>query len=193
MKKHYETELPEGYREALVIDAATPRLGLILNLIAAAIMAVIGVTAYFIICPDNLFGDYSFLRWIIFCASILAYIVLHELVHGAAYKLLTKQKLTYGFTASVAYCGVPHIFVYRKTALIALLSPFVVFTVVFTLLVFLLPGSADKFLASILLAIHVGGCIGDLWCTFIYIFKLRSPKTLLRDTGPKQTFFTVES
>ncbi|MCQ2122483.1 MAG: DUF3267 domain-containing protein, partial [Fibrobacter sp.] len=63
-------------------------------------------------------------------AVMLVYIVLHELVHGAVYKLLTGQKLTFGFKASVAYCGVPDIYVYRRTALAALLAPFVVFDIV---------------------------------------------------------------
>ena len=59
---------------------------------------------------------------LVFFLMLVLYILLHELVHGAAYKLLTGRKLTFGLTLSVAYCGVPDIFVYRNAALAALLK-----------------------------------------------------------------------
>ena len=108
---------------------------------------------------------------------------------GIAYKALTKQKLTFGITLSCAFCGVPNIYTTRKTSLIALLSPFIVFTIVLGVLVILLPNDITGLYASILFAIHVGGCIGDLYCTWLLLFKL--PKeTIINDTGPKQTFYS---
>jgi hypothetical protein len=75
----------------------------------------------------------------IFLAII--YVILHELTHGLLYKILTKQKLTFGLTLSVAFCGVPHIYVNKKTALLSVLAPFVVYNIIFIPLLIFLPGN----------------------------------------------------
>ena len=190
MKKSYEAELPCGYTEKFTIDAKSKKTAIIMNIACLLITAAIIAVAYIIIKPTAFFGNYSFARNIIFIAAIFLYIILHELVHGIAYKLTTGRKLTFGLTISVAYCGVPDIYVYRKTALIALLAPFVVFIPVFLIPALLFTNAWDKLYCTILLAIHIGGCVGDLYDTLIYLFRFRSPDTLMRDTGPKQTFYT---
>ena len=88
----------------------------------------------------------------------------------------------------------PDIIVSRKTALIALLTPFVTFTVVFIPLLVWLHGVNMLFytLAGILFAIHVGGCIGDLFMTWLLLFRYKDPATLMNDTGPKQTIYILE-
>ncbi|MBR1606572.1 MAG: DUF3267 domain-containing protein [Clostridia bacterium] len=187
--KHFETDLPAGYREAFTIDAASKKTGVTLNLAAAVIMAAVLIPAILIIRPGNILEGFSFSRYLITIGTLLVYLVLHELVHGAAYKLLTRQKLTFGFTATVAYCGVPDIYVYRRASMIALLAPFCVFTVVFGLAVALLQDPWDKTFAAAVLAIHLGGCVGDLYDTSLYLFRFRDPRTLMRDTGPRQTFY----
>ena len=187
--KHYETELPAGYREAFTIDAANKKTGVTLNLVAAVIMVAAMIPAILIIRPGNILEGFSFSRYLITFGGLLVYLVLHELVHGAAYKLLTRQKLTFGLTATVAYCGVPNIYVYRRASMISLLAPFCVFTVVFGLLTALLQNAWDKTFAAAVLAIHLGGCVGDLYDTGLYLFRFRDPGTLMRDTGPKQTFY----
>ena len=190
--KHYETELPAGYREAFTIDAANKKTGVTLNLVAAVIMVAAMIPAILIIRPGNILEGFSFSRYLITFGGLLVYLVLHELVHGAAYKLLTRQKLTFGLTATVAYCGVPNIYVYRRASMISLLAPFCVFTVVFGLLTALLQNAWDKTFAAAVLAIHLGGCVGDLYDTGLYLFRFRDPGTLMRDTGPKQTFYVKD-
>ena len=187
--RNYEPELPEGYGEALVVDATTKKFSIRMNLAALAAMLVIAVPAFFIIQPLKERPEANLLPVVVFMAALLAYVVLHELVHGAAYKLMTGHKLTFGFTATVAYCGVPDIYVYRKTALIALLAPFIVFSVVFALTAALVPTPVEKFLGVVLFALHFGGCVGDLYDTALFLTKLRDPGTLMRDTGPVQTFY----
>lgn len=192
MRKNYELQLPEGYREAMVVDAKDVKFGIAMNLAALLLMAVIIVPAVLLLKPTNFFEYYSLTRYFILLAVLFSYIVLHELIHGLAYKLLTGQKLTFGITLTVAYCGVPNIYVYRKAALIALLAPFVVFLPVFTIPIFLFENVWDQLLSAILLAIHIGGCAGDLYDTILYLFRFRSPDTLMRDTGPKQTFYVKD-
>ena len=174
-RRSFEEALPEGYVPRLTVDCQDKKLGILMNLAALAIMAVLCVVFWRLIQPRDAFLAApltSLLKTAVFMVAVSAYIVLHELLHGAAYKLLTGRKLTFGLTWSVAYCGVPDIFVYRSAALVALLAPFVVFTVVF------------------LLATHLGGCVGDLYDTGLYLFRFRDPDTLMQDTGPKQTFYT---
>ncbi len=190
MKKAYEEELPEEYREAYALDAKKGSTMLVMNLVCLAVMAAVIAVAWVIIKPKNFFENHDFLRSLIFLAAMLLYVVLHELIHGAAYKLTTGRRLTFGFTLSVAYCGVPDIYVYRKTALIALLAPFVIFTPVFLIPAFLCANAGDKLFCAVLLAVHIGGCVGDLYDALLYLFRFRSPDTLMRDTGPKQIFYT---
>ena len=188
--KTFVTDLPDGYTEAATVDAKDKKTIIIMNAAALAVMVLTAGIAWAVIRPSEPLYEYiGFARYMLFLAAILLYIVLHELVHGAAYRLLTGRKLTFGLTLSVAYCGVPDIYVYRKTALISLLAPFTVFIPVFLLPAVLLPGEWDRFFASVLLAIHLSGCVGDLYDTLLYVFKFRNPLTLMRDTGPKQTFY----
>ena len=190
--KHYEKELPAGYKEEFVVDATDKKLAVTLNLVGGIIMAVLIAAAYFLIRPTGLEENLSSPRTLILFVSMVAYMILHELVHGAAYKLLTGQKLTFGLTLSVAYCGVPDIFVYRKASLISLLAPFCVFTVVLGAALAMFSNPWDKMYTAILLAIHIGGCVGDLYDTWLYLTRFTDSRTLMQDTGPKQTFYVPE-
>lgn len=192
MDKNFEKELPEGYREVFSIDAKNKKTALIMSLAAFFITAALCVASWLIVRPYGYSPDHLIARYLIFLIVLLAYIVLHELVHGLAYKLLTGQKLTFGMTLTVAFCGVPDIYVYRRTALISLLAPFTVFSVVFIVLALALRDPWDKFYAGVLFAVHIGGCVGDLYDTFLYLTRFRDPRTLMRDTGPKQTFYVPE-
>ena len=190
--RYFEETLPEGYVAAYTIDAADKRTGVVLNLAGFAVMAAVGVAAWFCLRPTGFFEQYSVGRNLLFIAAILVYMVCHELLHGAAYKALTRRKLTFGLTLSVAFCGVPDVYVYRKTALLALLTPFVVCIPVFLLPAVLCADVWNRFYAALLLALHLGGCIGDLYDAWLYLFRFRDPATLMQDTGPKQTFYVKE-
>ena len=126
-----------------------------------------------------------------FCVGILVYLVLHELTHGIVYHLMTGEKLRFGLSWSCAWCGVPDIYVTRRTALCALLAPFVLFSAVFIALICLCSGLAAA-TAILLFAVHFGGCAGDLYDTLLLLFRLRGD-ILMRDTGPKQTFYARDA
>lgn len=190
-RKTYEEELPAGYREAMTVDAKDKRTMLLMNLTAAAIAAAL-ITAVWRACgTETILDGLENAPWkpLAACAAMIAYIILHELTHGAVYHFLTGRRLTYGFTVTVAYCGVPDVYVYRATALAALLAPFVVFGIVFGAPALALPAAFDRFLCGVLLAVHVCGCVGDLYDTALYLFRFRDGGTLMRDSGPAQTFY----
>ena len=189
MNRHYESELPSSYEEVYTVDAKDRKTVIVMNLAALLLLAAAVVIGWLLIRPDHFFANYSLVRNLVFLVSMGAYIVLHELVHGAAYKLLTGQKLSFGFTGTAAFCGVPDIYVYRTASLIAVLAPFCVFTIVFLAFSLLAANPWDRFYAVILLGLHIGGCSGDLFNAGLYLFRFRDPGTLTRDMGPKQSFY----
>jgi hypothetical protein len=194
--KTYENELPSDYSEVLHLNAASKKLGIILNLIALVIMIIVVALA---IIPLALSGvtvrvilsDYSSIASLLFIITMIAYIVLHELVHGAAYKALTHQKLTFGITLTCAFCGVPNIYTYRRTALISICAPLVVFSMIFgattAILYFISP--LYYIYSALMLGIHLGGCSGDIYLLLLLSFKYKNKDTLIRDTGPEQFIF----
>ncbi len=189
MRRNYETELPAGYAPVKTVDAKSKKFTVLMNLAALGTTAAVIAAAALLLRPGNFFENYDPVKYFLVLGAMLVYVVLHELAHGAAYKLLTHQKLTFGFSATVAFCGVPHVYVYRRAALISLLTPFVVFGVVFGAAVALLRDPWDKMYAAVLLAAHLGGCAGDLYDSLLYAFRFRDPAVLMNDTGPKQTFY----
>ncbi len=197
MKNTFEKQLPNGYIEAKHINANNKKTGIMFNLAAILIMAIIAVGAILLLIFGKCRGgqplDISVNPFIsiAFAVLLVLYIVLHELVHGAVYKLLTRQKLTFGMTLSCAFCGLPDVYTYRKTALLALLAPFTVFTVLLMPLcaVMYFTDTYAYLLSALLFGIHIGGCSGDLYMTFLLLFKYKPEDTLIRDTGPEQHIY----
>ncbi len=198
MKKYnFFEDLPEGYKEVYRLNAKSSKWSIIFTL-GSLIMALA------IILPCLLAVDYGgvpsrnaidiLIPAVVLIICIFAYIVLHELVHGIAYKALTGSKLTFGISLTVAFCGVPDIYVTRKTALIALLAPFTVFSVLFCALAVWLyfMGSVYYAVVIVLLGLHFGGCIGDLYTALLLFTKYSDSRLLMRDTGPEQMFYLPE-
>lgn len=194
--KNHETSLPEGYVNTLHINATEPKTGAFFTVVSLVVMIVVialGLIPVFmgaIELTPKMFLE-SPLPILVYVVANIVYIVLHELAHGAAYKLLTGSKLTFGLSWSCAFCGVPNIYVYRRAALISLLSPFVVFTIVFGIATALLAFVSPVYylVSLVILATHLGGCCGDLYVTLLFMTRLTKDTTLMRDTGPEQFFF----
>ncbi len=195
---NFETILPENYQEVFHIDVKNNKTGLILNLIALLIAGILIAIAFAILflTTDFVYDLQSSdtLYFFAFLGILILYVIAHELVHGIAYKSLTKQKLTFGIKWSCAFCGVPNIYVSRKTAMIALILPFAVFTPIFTgILVWLyFYQQFLYFYTAILLALHGGGCIGDLYVFLLFLFKFKDKTYLMRDTGPEQFIYQLQ-
>ncbi len=196
--RRFERTLPEGYRAVKEIDAKRATFGMIFTLLS--------IIPFFVIIPiflsrftmADVFGKdpmsllVAMSLWLL---GMFAYIILHELTHGAVYKYLTREKLTFGISWSCAFCGVPHIYCYRRTMLWAVSAPFVVFSFVLVPLfvVGMMQNALLAFFSGILLALHLGGCCGDLYVTALLLFVYRDDRLLLCDTGPKQTFYLPEN
>ena len=192
--KDFEFEVPEGYKEVYHIDASDKKTGIRLTLGAFAIVAA--VIALLFVFADLKQLDRSRLMvyditWIVL---MLVYIVIHELTHGAVYKALTHQKLTFGITWSAAFCGVPNIYTYRRTALLSLVAPLTIWTIVLLpLTIWLRSVNMGWYLVcGLIFAVHISGCVGDMFVTWLFLSKFKDPRTLMRDSGPAQWIYVPE-
>lgn len=118
----FERTIPKRYKEIYHIDAEDKETGLLFTLGSLVIAAFI----IFLVFKGIRFGTLNFNEMlkheIVLIASLLIYIVLHELTHGAVYKALKHEKLKFGITWSATFCGVPDIYTYRSTALKSLVA-----------------------------------------------------------------------
>ena len=194
--KNFEKELPANYREVLHINAKNAKFGIIFNLLALVILAVVMFVAFIPLKGTDLTSvpvesGAMLIGYFVFLISMIVYIVLHELVHGIAYKALTHEKLTFGLSWSCAYCGVPSLYVSRRTALIALAAPLVTFTLILLPLtaVLLFVHPYVYIAAAFLFGLHLGGCSGDMYMLLLLLFKYRDGALLMRDTGPEQFLY----
>jgi len=188
--ENFYYELPLGYEKFKVIDAKDKKTIIWFNLIAIFMM-IIGALPFIALKPVAFIGIDLFLPFIlVMILGMIAYIVLHELTHGLVYKIYTKQKLTFGFTLTVAFCGVPNIYVSKKISLLAVLAPFVIYSIILIPILILITPNLIYLAFIMLFAMHFGGCVGDLYVT--YILLKSKGKVLMNDTGPKQTFYRLE-
>ncbi len=201
-ERNFERALPTGYRQVLYINAKNAKIGIIFNLIALAVLAVVMAVASLLLhlgggsAADAMNVEYAemMIALLVFPAVMIGYIILHELVHGAVYKLLTGEKLTFGISWSCAFCGVPKIYTYRKTALLSVAAPFVLFTLLLIpILVWLYFVSPLYYMMmAFIFGLHLGGCCGDLYVMYLLLIKYRKNRTLMHDTGPEQFFYVPE-
>jgi hypothetical protein len=74
------------------------------------------------------------------------------------------------------------------------LAPFTAFTVllipIIAWLYFISP--VYYLITAFIFGLHLGGCSGDLYVSLLLMTKYKSPKTLMRDTGPEQYFYIPE-
>ena len=201
-QENFERELPDGYRQALYINAKDKKFGIIFNFIAILVLIGVMIIAFHVL---RVGGKLSLdilnvgigglgIAYLVFILAMLLYIVLHEVVHGIAYKVLTGERLTFGISWSCAFCGVPNIFTYRTTAIIAVIAPFALFTLLLipALVVLYFFSPLYYLIFAFIFGLHLGGCSGDLYVLYLLTFRFKDRKTLMRDTGPEQYFYVYD-
>ena len=195
MSGFFEEKLPDGYTEALTVDANDKKssFGIMIGAsVTAAVLFNAVFFAYVLPRIKEIGNGFNIFKCLGLIAAYFVYVVLHELTHGLVYKITTKRKLTIGFKPPAAYCGVPDIYVYRKTSLLSLFAPFTVFSVLFAVLFIVIGDPFTKMLILILFAMHITGCVGDLYGIGLLLFRFKDPATLRKDTGPKLIYYTKD-
>ncbi len=201
--KNCENSIPQDYVLVKYVDAKNDKKQIVIYTLLSFVPLLIILPVLILIAwycngyniSDFLQDGFGLIALLITCGILLIYLVLHELVHGIAYKIFTGAKLTFGLTLTVAFCGVPEIYVRKKASISALVMPFFVFSVLFIALTIGLWFVSPLFgiLSGVVFAAHVGGCIGDLHWTLMYLTKFKHCNTLMRDTGPKQWLYIPQS
>ncbi len=193
--KNFFLELPEGYKADKILDAKSVKMGVLFTVVNAIVVVIIVALGAQFIDFREAYSSISYplstIYMSTFVLTLIAYIVLHELTHGLFYKIFTHQKLTFGISLTCAYCGVPNLYIKKVPMLITCLAPFVIFTIIGLVALVLVADIAAKALILIIFAVHVGGCVGDLYVTLIMLFKYKGD-LLINDTGAVQTFYVKE-
>ena len=188
-------ELPQGYAEILSVDLQkNKRLALLVNAAAILIGVALGVAGHFCVPITALFdmsaGIVPYLvRFAVLAVASVAYILLHELVHGITMKLFGCPKVKYGFTGLYAFAGSDAYF--GKTAYLAVaLAPVVLWGIVLAVLCAVLPASWF-WVAYIVQISNLSGAAGDLYVTLKF---LGLPKDILvRDVGVSMTVYAPQT
>ncbi len=188
-------ELPSGYSEILTVDLQkNKKQATIINIAALVIGLAMGIGMHFYIPITTLFNmSDGFVPYLIRFAALLvgmvAYIILHEAVHGIAMKMFGARKVKYGFTGIYAYAGSDDYFGKAPYIVIAL-APIVVWGIVLAVLNFIVP--VEFFWVVYFIQIsNISGAAGDLYVTFKF---LGLPKDILVcDTGVSMTVYSSES
>lgn len=201
--KNYENSIPQGYVLVKHVDAKKDQKTIIMYTLLSFVPLLILLPILILIakyCNDynilDAFKDTKgLIALLITCFVLMIYIILHELVHGITYKILTGAKLTFGLTLTVTFCGVPEIYVRKKASIAALVMPFLVFSTIFIALTIGLWFISPLYgmFSGVVFAFHVGGCVGDLHWILMYLTKFKHCNTLMRDTGPKQLLYIPQS
>ena len=190
--KYYFDSLPSGYTECYTIDAKKKSTAILFNVLAFIIMIIIIIPIMvYAFSSDDYDGKITLtiLPVMLSVLGMIIYVVLHELTHGLFYKIFTHEKLTFGLTMTVAYCGVPNLYVKKWPAFLTTLAPFLIWNLIFGLPLFFVKGYQYILFFGLLFSMHVSGCIGDLIVGGLLLFKFRGSDYLINDTGPKQTFY----
>ena len=111
--------------------------------------------------------------------SLFVYLVLHELTHGVTMKCFGGKEVKFGFTGLYAYAGSEKDYFLANSYIVIALAPFVLWTLVFTILLICLRNLYWPL--AILQIVNISGCAGDLYVS--YLISRFPADSYIRDTG----------
>lgn len=192
MKMRAVKTLPIGYKEIYSVNLQKDKkAAVVVNLIALVISILLIVPAHFLVPIMTLFhiedGMSNYIiRFLTLILLMLAYLVLHELVHGIAMKICGTQKVKYGFTGVYAFAGSDDYYNKRAYIFIAL-APVVLWGIVLAVII---PFVATTWFWIIyfIQVMNISGAAGDLFVTVR--FSCFPKDILVRDTGVGMTVYS---
>ena len=180
---NYKT-LPKGYQYAGTLDFMRNRdqirsvLKLAAMLIATPLIIGVAVT---IMRPSILRFLRNWKIWLWIALMLVAYIPLHELVHGAVMFALTGVKPNFGIKLPYAWAGSTAWFD-RKSHVITALAPMLLWGVVLLILIFALPEKWFWPLWIVQIS-NLSGSAGDIYC--VQALLKMDGELLIQDTGTR--------
>lgn len=187
-------ELPVGYKEIFSVNLQKDKkIATIINVGAILIAVLMAVPMNFYIPISTLF-DFTqgvknyFARFIVLMVSMIAYLILHEAVHGVAMKICGTKKVKYGFTGLYAYAGSDD-FYDKKSYIFIALAPVVLWGIVLAVVNCFV--SQNWFWVVYLIQIsNISGAAGDIYVTAK--FSKMPDDILVTDCGVGMTVYSAE-
>ena len=185
--KHTFKELPKDYSEYYHVNLQTDKkTALFINTFGLIFMLALIALTHFAILPISYFFNMDdglmiyFLRIAVMAASLIAYVILHELTHAAVMKFFGAKNLRFGFTGLYAFAGSDLDYLDKHAYLFVAMAPLVVWGIIFTILLIFVPALWFWIIAFLQIN-NIVGSVGDLFVTFKFI---RMPEDILvKDTG----------
>ena len=187
-------ELPVGYKKIYSVNLQKDKkIATIINVGAILIAVLMAVPMNFYIPISTLF-DFTqgvknyFTRFIVLMVSMIAYLILHEAVHGVAMKICGTKKVKYGFTGLYAYAGSDD-FYDKKSYIFIALAPVVLWGIVLAVVNCFV--SQHWFWVVYLIQIsNISGAAGDIYVTAK--FSKMPDDILVTDCGVGMTVYSAE-
>ena len=171
--------LPAGYVRIREIDLRKNRREALVVNIGAIVIAVLAALAGHAFVPITALFDMSsmpayFARFLVLIAGYIAYIVLHEAVHGVVMYHYCQVRPTFGFAGLYAYAGSTAYF-NRRSYIVIAMAPVVLWGVVLALIAPFV--SAPWFWVVHFIQIgNLSGAAGDLYVTSL---MMKMPEDIL--------------
>lgn len=185
-------ELPDGYELIETLNLQQDNKEAMRVNVLALILAVL---CYFVGRTKMSIGEFfvlagslgtGLLRLFLALAGVVAYMFLHEWVHGIFIRLFGKVKPKYGFDGIYAYAGTDQAWFDRRSYLVIALAPVVVWGIVLAALAYIVP---DGWFWTIFFVqlVNISGAAGDFYVTW-KMFHMPAD-VLVQDTGTAMEFF----
>lgn len=185
-------KLPEGYVQSGEINLKrNKRLSITLNVFGffVGILSFFLVSSFAVLVRPSLLntsGRITVGGMAIFIGAVVLLMTFHELIHGVFFWVFTRSKPVFALRLLYAYAGAPDWYIPTRQFAFVAVSPLVILSAVGMLLTLLVP-EIWVLLIAVLVAINIGGSVGDL-LVLTRLFKL-SPTSLANDTGDVVTFY----
>ncbi len=185
--------LPDHYRLIRQIDLSKDtRLLWILNLAGLPLLAIACLLFGWLASaaqPDVTRWqhiDFTLMGLVWILVGFALTLVLHELVHGIMFWILTRDRPKFGLRLSYAYAAAPQWYIPRNPYLLVGLAPLVILSVIGVLVLPLLPASLLPAWLFAMLA-NTSGAIGDLY--IVGWLLTRSSLLVVNDRGDAMNIF----
>lgn len=184
--------LPEEYEEIKKFSFnENKKFSLLVNLAALAVAAFLVIVMQFFV-PFDLFTPASdgevklvFIKSAVLCALIIAYVFLHEAVHGVCIRIISGKWGGFGFKSGFAYASSAAFFGKYEYIIIAL-APVVFWGVVLGIVNVLVPAGWFWVVYAVQV-FNLSGAVGDIY--MVYSIKDLPKESIFRDDGLNTTVF----
>ncbi len=188
------SSLPDGYKEIFKVNLQKDKkIAVSINVFAMTIAVVLAVPMHFYVPVTSLFnmddglGAYT-LRFVCMMVSLVAYMILHELIHGITMKFFGTKKVKYGFTGLYAFAGSDDYY-NKKSYITIALAPIVVLGATLAIINILVPKEWFWVVYFIQLT-NISGAVGDMYVTAKFS---KMPKDILvQDSGVGMTVYSKD-